>query len=151
MTKDHPPQSARRRYTVLTQLSSQAWEHPTDRAALTALQAEARALLKAVEASGGDRALAHIKAEEGYEHALAAALGEDLDAAIRGEGARRWVGAAIGGGDPALPPGCVSLSNTVTSCRPASSQAQDRPAMPVPTTAMRSGGALDARCWSDSS
>ena len=39
MIKDHPPQPTRRRYTVLTQLSSQAWEYPTDRAALNALRA----------------------------------------------------------------------------------------------------------------
>jgi Zn-dependent protease with chaperone function len=38
MTKAQPPQPARPRYTVLTQISSQAWEHPTDRAALNALR-----------------------------------------------------------------------------------------------------------------
>ena len=39
MTKDHSPQPARRRYMVLTQISSRAWKHPTDRAALHALRA----------------------------------------------------------------------------------------------------------------
>jgi chromosome segregation protein len=83
------------------------------RAALTALQSEAQALLKAVETSGGDRAINHIKAEPGYEHALAAALGEDLDATLEGEGARRWAGAEPLPGDPALPAGTAPLADHV--------------------------------------
>ncbi len=53
----------------------------TAQAALAALESEGRALSKAVETgSGGNRALSHVKAAKGYEIALAAALGDDLDA-----------------------------------------------------------------------
>ncbi|HST35538.1 MAG TPA: chromosome segregation protein, partial [Allosphingosinicella sp.] len=80
------------------------------RAALSALQSEAQALIKAVETSGGDRAINHIKAAPGYEHALAAALGEDLDAALSGDGPRRWAGAEPQASDPALPLGTTALA-----------------------------------------
>src|SRR4051812_39694061 len=83
------------------------------RAALSALQSEAQALIKAVETSGGDRAINHIKAAPGYERALAASLGEDLDASIAGEGARRWTGAEPLAGDPALPMGMEALAGHV--------------------------------------
>jgi chromosome segregation protein len=80
------------------------------RAALAALESEARALIKAVEGSSGDRAINHVKAEPGYERALAAALGDDLEAALAGDGPRRWLGAHCLPGDPALPPGCEPLA-----------------------------------------
>jgi chromosome segregation protein len=80
------------------------------RAALSALQSEARALREAAEGSGGDRAINHMRAEPGYERALAAALGEDLDAALEGDGPRRWTGAAPQPGDPALPAGTAPLA-----------------------------------------
>ncbi|HEX8442048.1 MAG TPA: chromosome segregation protein SMC [Allosphingosinicella sp.] len=74
------------------------------RAALTALEAEARALLKAVQNGGTQlRALDQVKAAPGYERALAAALGDDLEAAIASEGARRWSGGELQSGDPPLP------------------------------------------------
>ena len=82
------------------------------RAALSALQSEAQALIKAVETSGGDRAINHIKAQPGYERALAAALGEDLDASL-GDGPRRWAGADPQPGDPALPAGTSALAGHV--------------------------------------
>jgi len=85
------------------------------RAALSALQSEARALRQAVETTGGNRVLAHVRAESGYEHALAAALGDDLDAALEGDAPRRWAGAEIGADDPALPQGCVPLDRHVTA------------------------------------
>jgi chromosome segregation protein len=88
-------------------------EAASARAALSALQSEARSLLKAVETSGGDRAINHIKAEPGYERALAAALGEDLDAIIAGDGPRRWAGAEPEPGDPSLPAGSVALADHV--------------------------------------
>ncbi|MGQ0588630.1 MAG: AAA family ATPase, partial [Sphingosinicella sp.] len=83
------------------------------RAALAALRSEAHALIKAVETSGGDRAINHIKAAPGYERALAAALGEDLDAALSGDGPRRWTGAAPQPGDPSLPAGTEALADHV--------------------------------------
>ncbi|MBX3561204.1 MAG: AAA family ATPase [Sphingomonas sp.] len=83
------------------------------RAALAALQSEAKALIKAVETSGGDRAINHVRAATGYERALAAALGEDLDAALTENGPRRWAGAAPLPGDPPLPAGCAALADHV--------------------------------------
>ncbi|HYC82163.1 MAG TPA: AAA family ATPase, partial [Solirubrobacterales bacterium] len=85
----------------------------TARAGLAALQSEARALITAVENSGGERAINHVRAEPGYERALAAALGDDLDAAVGGDGPRRWSGARIEAGDPPLPPGCAALADHV--------------------------------------
>ena len=49
----------------------------------------------------------------GYERALAAALGEDADASIGGEGARRWTGSDALAGDPALPNGVEPLVDHV--------------------------------------
>jgi chromosome segregation protein len=83
------------------------------RAALAALRSEAQALVTAVESASGDRAINAIKADPGYERALAAALGDDLDAAIEGEAPRRWTGAALDPGDPALPGGCTPLADHV--------------------------------------
>ncbi|TMJ20130.1 MAG: chromosome segregation protein SMC [Alphaproteobacteria bacterium] len=88
-------------------------EAASARAALAAVQSEREALIKAVETSGGDRAINHIKAAPGYERALAAALGEDLDAALTGDGPRRWAGAEPLPGDPALPSGTQSLADHV--------------------------------------
>ncbi|HWW65627.1 MAG TPA: AAA family ATPase [Sphingomonadaceae bacterium] len=79
------------------------------RAALAALEAEARALVRALEGGKTDRALARIKAAPGYERALAAALGDDIDAPIGQTGKRRW-GGATGQGDPALPDGVTALA-----------------------------------------
>jgi chromosome segregation protein len=90
-------------------------EGASARAALAALESEARALIKAVEGTSGDRAIDHVKAEPGYERALAAALGDDLDAALEGDASRRWTGAAAAAGDPALPRGCRSLADHVTA------------------------------------
>ncbi|HEY0445623.1 MAG TPA: chromosome segregation protein SMC [Allosphingosinicella sp.] len=88
-------------------------EGSSARAVLNALQSEAKALLKAVESAGADRAINHLKAARGYERALAAALGDDLDASLDGGAARVWTGAAIGEGDPALPERCDSLADRV--------------------------------------
>ncbi|MBV9931641.1 MAG: AAA family ATPase [Alphaproteobacteria bacterium] len=83
------------------------------RAALAALESEARALSKAVEGASGDRAINHVKAGRGYERALAAALGDDLEAALTGDAPRRWTGADALAGDPPLPPGTESLAARV--------------------------------------
>ncbi|AUW57601.1 chromosome segregation protein SMC [Sphingobium sp. SCG-1] len=86
------------------------------RAALAALDGEAAALTKAVEqGSAKGRALDQVKAAPGYEHALAAALGDDLQAAVGAEGKRRWSGAAALADDPAIPPDCTRLSDHVTA------------------------------------
>ncbi|MGZ8327071.1 MAG: chromosome segregation SMC family protein [Allosphingosinicella sp.] len=85
-------------------------EGSTARAALAALESEAKALIKAVEGSSGDRAIAHVKADPGFERALAAALGDDLEAALEGDAPRRWSGAETLPGDPPLPAGCEPLA-----------------------------------------
>jgi chromosome segregation protein len=84
------------------------------RAELAALQSEAKALLKAVETGGrGDKAIHHIKAAKGYERALAAALGEDAEAALEGKGDRRWSGSVPQRGDPPLPAEVEPLASHV--------------------------------------
>ena len=74
----------------------------TARAALSAAKAEAQALERALQHGSGS-AIESLAADAGYERALAAALGEDADAAIGGEGPRRWGGSDDRGDDPALP------------------------------------------------
>ena len=83
------------------------------RAAAAALDSEANALRKAVEGSAGDRAISQVRADKGFERALAAALGEDLDAALGKDGPRAWTGAEALAGDPALPAGCTPLAKHV--------------------------------------
>jgi len=80
------------------------------RAALAAATSERDALSKALT-QGGGVALAEVRAEPGYERALAAALGDDLEAAIGGDAPRRWVGSDVQAGDPALAAGLESLAD----------------------------------------
>jgi chromosome segregation protein len=86
--------------------------HAAARTALATIESERAALAKAL-ATPGDaaRAIDRITAAKGYEHALAAALGDDLDAPIGG--ASGWLGAAPSPGDPALPHGTESLADHV--------------------------------------
>jgi chromosome segregation protein len=84
------------------------------RAALSAAKSEHDALARALEHRGGS-AIASLAAQPGYERALAAALGEDADAAIGKDGARRWQGSEETPGDPALPPGVECLADRVTA------------------------------------
>ena len=92
---------------------TQQSEAASARAALAALQSEAKALIEAVETTSGDRAIAHVKAAPGYERALAAALGDDLEAAIEGDAPRRWTGGPAPAGDPPLPAGVEPLLDYV--------------------------------------
>ena len=80
------------------------------RAALSAVRSEHDALARALEHTGG-AAIASLKAEPGYERALAAALGEDSDAAIGKDGPRRWEGSELLGNDPRLPSGTECLAD----------------------------------------
>ena len=82
------------------------------RAALSAARAEAQALERALQHGGGS-AIASLAADPGYERALAAALGEDADAAVGGDGARRWAGAEVEPGDPPLAQGLEPLAGRV--------------------------------------
>jgi len=52
----------------------------------------------------------HVSVEKGYEKALGAALGDDLDAPVDPSAPMRWVGSAVDAADPALPEGASPLS-----------------------------------------
>jgi chromosome segregation protein len=85
------------------------------RAGLSAAKSEHDALARALE-HGGGAAIASLKAEPGYERALAAALGEDADAAIgASDSPRRWQGSEPLAGDPALPAGTECLADRVSA------------------------------------
>jgi chromosome segregation protein len=60
------------------------------RAELAALVSERSALERALAKSDGAKAIDRIKVQPGYERALAAALGEDVNAAVGGDSGRRW-------------------------------------------------------------
>ncbi len=51
-----------------------------------------------------------LTVEKGYETALGAALGDDLEAPVDPSAPMRWGGAAIDPSDPSLPPGVEALS-----------------------------------------
>ena len=83
------------------------------RAAHSAAKSEHDALSAALKHGGGS-AIASLSAEPGYERALAAALGEDADAAVGdGNSPRRWAGSEKQAGDPALPAGTKCLADHV--------------------------------------
>ncbi len=91
---------------------------------LAALRAELNAMTREIDAlardlakkpGGAERALDQVQADKGYEKALAAALGEDLSAAIgsaKGDG-RFWTGSEGPADRPALGHGTVWLSDHV--------------------------------------
>ena len=84
--------------------------------AVQRLDTEAKTLMKllAVETKSLWPPVADkITVEKGYENALGAALGDDLDAPIDQSHAMRWMGAAIDPTDPALPDGAQPLGRFV--------------------------------------
>ena len=85
------------------------------RAALAALEGEASTLERALAAAKSDeeRILDRLRVTPGYEAALAAALGDDLDAGTDAKAARCWGGAEKSGNDPSLPAGTRSLAEFV--------------------------------------
>ncbi|MEO6579591.1 MAG: chromosome segregation protein SMC [Sphingomicrobium sp.] len=86
----------------------------TSRAALNAAQAERDALQRTL-AQGGGAALGELVAEPGFERALAAALGDDIDALIGAKGERRWQGSDALPTDPKLAAGVQPLIDRVKS------------------------------------
>ena len=70
------------RATAAEQRDAAESEVASARAAMSAAKAEHDALARALEHGGGS-AIASLSAQPGYERALAAALGEDADAADR--------------------------------------------------------------------
>src|SRR6267154_755796 len=84
--------------------------------AVQRLDTEAKTLMKllAVETeSMWPPVIDKMTVEKGYEIALGAALGDDLDAPVDQQHAMRWMGAAIDPSDPALPEGAQSLAQFV--------------------------------------
>ncbi len=75
------------------------------RADLAALDSEAAALRRATERKGRDRLLDHVRAAPGYERALAAALGDDLEIGLDQQADTYWSDAAA---DPTTPPAAAA-------------------------------------------
>jgi chromosome segregation protein len=84
-------------------------------AELAQLDSEAAALAKATRPSGKDRLLDRLKVDAGYERALAAALGDDLEAGLDTSAERYWEGAEPLPGDPDAPAGTTPLSGHVAA------------------------------------
>jgi chromosome segregation protein len=89
------------------------------RATLASLEAEAQALARRLAAdqgngkNAGPRIADRLVVAAGYEAALAAALGEDMDAGpADSPGARRFAGAVVAD-DPALPDGVMAMAAQV--------------------------------------
>lgn len=90
------------------------------RAALAGIETEARTLAKIIAAvTGGDypAVLEQISVQRGFEAALGAALGDDLDAALDPAAPAHWGESAAGDADPVLPEGVKSLASVVTAPR----------------------------------
>ena len=80
------------------------------------LEAEARTLTKILQSDTSSMwppALDLITVEKGYEAALGAAFGDDLNAPIDPAAPERWGGAASDPADPALPLGAIALAHLV--------------------------------------
>ena len=84
----------------------------SERAALAAVRAEQQALARALQ-GGASSVLSKLSVDAGYEQALAAALGEDADADVGGNCARRWEGSEAQPDDPSLGDDLEPLANHV--------------------------------------
>jgi chromosome segregation protein len=90
------------------------------KAELARIETEARTLAKILNAiSGGlfPAVLEHVKVERGFETALGAALGEDLDIPLDRSAPAHWGDVAPDAGDPALPGGVRPLIDVVSAPR----------------------------------
>ncbi len=84
--------------------------------AFGALEAEARMLAELLDASDASRfppLIDSLDVAPGYEQALAAALGDDLDASLDAEAPVHWGASTLPEGDPALPEGAAPLVDFV--------------------------------------
>lgn len=80
---------------------------------LTAIDSESAALTRAIRREGKDRVLDRLQPDPGYERALAAALGDDLEAGLDAAADYYWAGADADAGDPVAPDGLASLGRHV--------------------------------------
>ena len=90
------------------------------RAELARIETEARTLAKILNAATGDlfpAVLEQISVERGFETALGAALGEDLDAALDRGAPVHWAESDLPAGDPVLPEGIRNLAAVVRAPR----------------------------------
>ncbi|CAG0962126.1 MAG: chromosome segregation protein SMC [Rhizobiaceae bacterium] len=90
------------------------------RAVLARVETEARTLAKILNASGGGlfpAVLEQIRVRKGFETALGAALGEDLDLPLDPGAPAHWAGAEADSSDPALPERVQPLSSVVEAPR----------------------------------
>ena len=88
------------------------------KAALGRIDTEARTLSNILTAMSGGlfpAVVDDITVERGFETALGAALGEDLDAALDAAAPVHWGESGAAAGDPALPAGVESLAARVTA------------------------------------
>ena len=86
------------------------------RSALARVETEARTLARILSAGTGElfpAVLEQIKVDRGYETALGAALGEDLDIPLDRSAPAHWAGVVPLPSDPALPAGAMPLSSVV--------------------------------------
>lgn len=86
------------------------------KAELARIEIEARTLAKILNAGSGDlfpAVLEQIGVDRGFETALGAALGEDLDVPLDRSAPVHWGGGVPHAGDPALPEGIQSLASVV--------------------------------------
>ena len=82
------------------------------------LEAEAKALAKLIDVEAKKLwppAIDLLTVEKGFEAALGAALGDDLEAPVDPASPIRWAGASADPGDPALPDGAEPLARHVTA------------------------------------
>ncbi|MCW5579647.1 MAG: hypothetical protein KIS89_13440, partial [Dokdonella sp.] len=90
------------------------------RAELQRVETEARTLAKILNAATGDlfpAVLEQIRVDRGFETALGAALGEDLDVPLDRAAPAHWGDSEIVADDPALPAGVRSLAEVVRAPR----------------------------------
>lgn len=87
----------------------------TAHAELAQIDSEAAALAKATKPTGKDRLLDRVTVADGYERALAAALGDDLEAGLEASAERHWGGAESLPTDPGPPAGTAPLTAHVTA------------------------------------
>lgn len=88
------------------------------KAELARIETEARTLAKILNAASGDlfpSVLEQISVERGFETALGAALGEDLDVPLDRSAPAHWGESEIQPGDAALPEGIKSLASVVSA------------------------------------
>jgi chromosome segregation protein len=84
------------------------------RSALARIEAEARTLARILEAGRTGRfasVVEQVGVDRGYETALGAALGEDLDASLDKAAPAHWIEVTAHADDPALPEGVASLAS----------------------------------------